>query len=93
MGWSKLEQYERENTEQAKAALQQVIDESGIKNIDGHYSFGAAEKRIPSTANKVKADLVVVGSVGRTGLNAILLGNTAEKILHHLRTDILIVKP
>lgn len=92
-GMIELEQYERENGDKAREAVQQFIDNTGIDNIDGHYSFGPADKRIPSTANKIKADLVVVGSVCRTGVNAMLLGNTAEKILHQLRTDILIVKP
>lgn len=92
-GTIEAEQYEREHSATVKDQLNTVIEQTDISNIEGHYSFGPAEKRIPSTANRIKADLVVVGSIGRTGVKAALLGNTAEKILHHLRTDILVVKP
>ena len=49
-------------------------------------------KEIPSVAKKVKADLVVLGNVGRTGLKGLVIGNTAEKILQRLAVDVLLVK-
>lgn len=53
---------------------------------------GAAEKVVASRAAKVRAQLVVVGTVGRKGVRARLLGNTAEKVLLHLKTDVLAIK-
>jgi len=44
-------------------------------------------------ADKIKADLVVMGTAGHKGLVAHLLGNTAKKVLSHLRTDVLALKP
>ena len=87
------EQYEREHGQQALASLEQLLTEYNFDSYENHIGFGAAHKRIPSIANKIKADLVVVGSLGRKGVSAVVIGNTAEKILHHLRTDILVVKP
>jgi universal stress protein E len=53
---------------------------------------GAAEKVVASRTAKVRAQLVVVGTVGQKGVRARLLGNTAEKVLLHLKTDVLAIK-
>lgn len=58
-----------------------------------HIVSGPAQKVIPSTANRIKADMVVIGTSGKTGLAARVIGNTAEKVLTHLRTDLLAIKP
>jgi universal stress protein E len=54
---------------------------------------GPVAKVITSQAAKTRAQLVVLGTVGRGGLKAKLIGNTAEDVLRHLRTDILAIKP
>lgn len=58
-----------------------------------HVRSGPAQKVIPSVANKIKADLVVMGTTAKSGIKAYVLGNTAEKVLTHLRTDVLALKP
>ena len=54
---------------------------------------GPVEKVIASRAAKVGAQIVVMGTVGRKGVKARLLGNTAEKVLSHMKTDVLAIKP
>ncbi|MEH6634007.1 MAG: universal stress protein [Halioglobus sp.] len=54
---------------------------------------GPVEKVITSRAAKVRAQIVVLGTVGRKGVKARLLGNTAEKVLRHMKTDVLAIKP
>ena len=54
---------------------------------------GPVAKVITSTAARDRAQLVVMGRVGRRGVKARLLGNTAENVLQHLRTDVLALKP
>jgi hypothetical protein len=41
----------------------------------------------------VKASLVVMGAVSRSGLKRLLIGNTAEAILDSLTCDVLVMKP
>lgn len=48
---------------------------------------------ITSVAAKARAQLVVIGTVGRSGLKARVIGNTAEEVLQHLHTDVLAIKP
>jgi universal stress protein E len=41
----------------------------------------------------MRASLVVMGAISRSGLKRIFIGNTAEQVLDSLRCDLLIVKP
>jgi universal stress protein E len=54
---------------------------------------GPIDKVISSEAARVRAQLVVMGTIGRKGIRARLIGNTAESVLRHLRTDVLTLKP
>ena len=47
---------------------------------------------ITSESAKLKAQLVVMGTVGRKGVRGKLIGNTAEQVLSQLRTDVLALK-
>ena len=55
--------------------------------------LGPVEKVIASQAASKRAQMVVMGTVGRRGVKARLVGNTAEKVLKHLNTDIIALKP
>jgi universal stress protein E len=48
---------------------------------------------IVSEAAALKAQLVVMGTVGRKGVKAQVIGNTAEAVLGLLKTDTLTLKP
>ena len=54
---------------------------------------GRTEKEIPALANELKADLVVMGTVGRTGVPGLFIGNTAEAVLYQLQSAVLAIKP
>lgn len=64
--------------------------------LSSHYQYvaqGLPEQVIPDAAKQLDAELVVLGTIGRTGLSAALLGNTAEHVLDQLNCDVLAVKP
>ncbi len=48
---------------------------------------------LPAIAKDLHADLVILGAVSRSRLGDIFIGNTAEQVLDHLDTDVLIMKP
>lgn len=58
-----------------------------------HFKAGETDKVIPSIAAQTGAGLVIMGSVGRQGLKAKVLGNTAEKVLTLLKTNIMVLQP
>ncbi len=58
-----------------------------------HLIRGDPRKEIPTFADKIDADLVVMGTVGRTGISGFIMGNTAETILNKLDCSVLALKP
>lgn len=58
-----------------------------------HVEKGLSEEVIPELAARLDAGVVVLGTIGRTGLSAAFLGNTAEQVIDRLRCDLLAIKP
>lgn len=58
-----------------------------------HLREGMARDVVPAVAQELEADLVVMGTVSRTGIPGLLIGNTAEVILNNLECSVLAVKP
>jgi nucleotide-binding universal stress UspA family protein len=58
-----------------------------------HLPKGPARKMIATLAAELQADLVVMGTVARTGISGFFIGNTAEEILNQLSCSVLAVKP
>lgn len=82
-----------ERKTEIEPTIEKICTEYGLGKQQIHILAGEVHKVIPSVADKIKADLVVMGTTGHQGLAAYLLGNTAEKVLTHLRTDVLTLKP
>lgn len=73
--------------------IQSMLGEHKIPVENIHIKAGKASKVLPSLASKHAAGLVIIGSIGRKGLKAKLMGNTAESVLALLKTDILVIQP
>lgn len=54
---------------------------------------GDAARGTAEIAEREGVDLVVMGSVARTGLSGFVMGNTAEKMLSHLKSPLWVIKP
>ncbi len=73
--------------------IEAMVNEYAMDRSQLHIRAGLAEKVIPSLAADCDASMVVIGTVGRKGVKGKMLGNTAEKILTLLKTDVLALKP
>ncbi|WP_372779355.1 universal stress protein [Litorivivens sp.] len=58
-----------------------------------HLPQGSPGVVIPELTKQLDADLVVMGTVGRSGIPGLLMGNTAETILDQLCCSVLVMKP
>lgn len=58
-----------------------------------HLNKGLAGQEIPALVERIEADIVVMGTVGRTGIPGLFIGNTAETVLYELQSSVLAVKP
>ena len=86
-------QYVREAKEAMAPAIEKLAQTHDLPEQLFRTKRGPAEKVITSEAASVKAQVVVMGTVARRGVKAKLIGNTAEEVLCHLRTDVLTLKP
>jgi nucleotide-binding universal stress UspA family protein len=53
---------------------------------------GQTRREITTIARRLRADLVAVGTVGRTGVPYILLGSVAEHVMREAPCDVLVVR-
>ena len=58
-----------------------------------HMVAGEAGKVLPRLAERLDIGLIVMGTVARTGLSGLIMGNTAETIMRAVRCSVLAVKP
>jgi universal stress protein E len=57
-----------------------------------HVQEGMPEDVIPRIARELDAEMVLIGTIGRTGLSAAIIGNTAEHVIDRLDCDVLALK-
>ncbi len=77
--------------EQAKSHLAEFANGLGVPRERQYLIFGRPESEIHRIAETKQADIIVVGSHGRHGL-ALLLGSTANGVLHGASCDVLAVR-
>lgn len=65
---------------------------SGL-NHQVHLIKDLAETAIIDIAKRIGADVLVMGTVCRTGMDGFFIGNTAENVLHDVGCSVLTVKP
>jgi nucleotide-binding universal stress UspA family protein len=71
-----------------------LIEASGISGSHRiHHLRGMAEERIPSLVKDEKIDILVMGTVARTGILGFIIGNTAENIVQRLSCSLMALKP
>ncbi len=77
--------------QQAQQQLARFGEANSIPPENQHVVLGRPEVEIHSHAESLGADLIVVGSHGRYGL-ALLMGSTANGVLHGATCDVLAVR-
>ncbi len=67
----------------------QIEGSVGIEKVVKH---GKTSVEIIEAADEIEADLIVMGSHGRTGLAHVLIGSVAEAVVRHAHCPVLIVR-
>jgi nucleotide-binding universal stress UspA family protein len=83
---------ERAAHEQALGRLLAPYRDAAVA-LHVHLEKGEPQVVIPTLVEQLGVDLIVMGTVARTGIGALLMGNTAEGILAQVRCSVLAVKP
>ena len=83
--------FSEEVREQALRQLKDVASKHDIPYSHVNVEIGSPADEIHHMAEKINADLIVVGTHGQSGLR-LLLGSTANAVLPGVKTDVLAVK-
>jgi universal stress protein E len=81
----------RQETQTAVDRVQAALGAEGVQ-VSGELLEGRPDQAILVAAQANGADLIVVGSHGRTGLEKMLMGSTSERILNQADCPVLVVK-
>lgn len=68
-------------------------DTAANLKVEVHLLDGYPRDEIATLSKRIEADLVVMGTVARTGIPGFLMGNTAETIQNRLDCSVLAIKP
>lgn len=80
---------------QHREPLEHLLERYELNDLDHqlHLVRGAPDSILPELADTINSDLIVMGTLCRTGIPGFFIGNTAESILRQVRCAVLAVKP
>lgn len=90
-----LDQAKERSAQEVRAAIERFVEPYRLQhpNLTLHVSEGEPEDVIPTVVQNEHEDLVVMGTIARSGVSGFLLGNLTERVLDRLPCSILAVKP
>lgn len=93
-----VEQVRKRHQHNLEALMREMTHRLGQNAIDYlkpqiHLIKGSARKEVPALSRQLEADLIVMGTVARTGIPGFIMGNTAESILNQIDCSVLAIKP
>jgi universal stress protein E len=74
-------------------AVRGLAKKHGVPRERVHVLQGHTRDLLVSSAEDLRADVVVMGAISRSALERLFVGSTAEAVLDKLPCDVLIVKP
>ena len=93
--FSNLDILQTDIVEELKKGAQEYLDKSkqhlGDETIQTVIKDGDFEKSILDAATEMNVDIIVMGTHSQRGLDKILMGSVAEKVLHHSSIPLFII--
>jgi nucleotide-binding universal stress UspA family protein len=88
--WESMRDLLEEEGKKALKKIEELAKENGVE-YENFLKEGVPSEDIVKTAEDEQADLIVMGTAGRTGLNRFLLGSVTEKVVRTSTLPVLVV--
>ncbi|MFQ5731698.1 MAG: universal stress protein [Planctomycetaceae bacterium] len=92
-----LQAFREKKRAEAEAALHEQLAETDYRTlpfgVQVHVTEGPPDVAILQAVDEYGIDLLVMGTVARSGIPGLLIGNTAERLMAHVPCSVLAVKP
>ncbi len=95
MGPDEFEEMKKDNHDRVAKLLDKFLQKHGsdVSAENAHLVKGDVSRVISHFVQENDVDLVVMGTVARSGVAGMLMGNTAEQILNGIECSVLALKP
>ena len=90
---TEVRMYVEQAANEHRQRLDQLLTETEIKTTNIHLVQGKPGEVIPKMSAELGVDLLVMGTVCRTGIPGFFIGNTAETVLGQVDCSVLTIKP
>lgn len=90
---TKIDEMTIRESEKQYHTLLKLVRSANIEDPTIYYLKGIPTELIPTTVSEKKIDVLVMGTVARTGLSGFIIGNTAENILQKINCSLWALKP
>jgi nucleotide-binding universal stress UspA family protein len=89
-----MPELQQEILQDAAQNLRREIERAGTAELKLNpvVKKGTPYHEIVETARQMNADLIVIGTHGRTGLKHVFMGSTAERVVRHATCPVLVVR-
>lgn len=84
--------YEKKMVQTMLPRLKEMVAEFGIPERNLHTPRGKPGTAMAGLAKQLRAELIVMGTAARRGVQGMVVGNTAERVLTEARCDLLTVR-
>jgi nucleotide-binding universal stress UspA family protein len=88
--WGEINDENR--SQHVKAALLKYLPADPAPAMHLEVAFGDAGFRIADYAERIAADLIVIPSHGRTGIERLLIGSVAERVIQYAHCPVLVLR-
>ena len=89
--WDEVEKQARDWAQRQLGKLTVAAQKAGVRAV-GVVAQGVAAREIVRTARRRRADLVIIGTHGRTGLAKLMLGSVAAGVIATARCPVMTVR-
>ena len=90
-----IEDFQRQSVDSAKKRMAAAVDEFSkhFPKLETRVELGAPAEKILAFVKQENIDLIIMGSHGRTGLDHMIFGSVANKVVKNASCPVLTIHP